>query len=279
MRHFGTIAQANWDWRAAGNFMFGGSGGGLLAIAALAALPGAPSLVVVLCGLVLIGAGLGLVWLELGRPFRAMNVYFNAETSWMTREGVMAMLCFLLALAGIASGVASLLWAAAVAGLAFLYCQARILQAAKGIPAWRSVAMIPLTVCTGLTEGAGLILLLGSITKEIPPWVPYAAMVLLVARALTWVIYRGRLAAERAPAQALAVLKGMSPLLLLAGHTLPIVLLILAIALPAQSALLMAIGGALAAVSGWYMKFMIITRAAFNQGFAFGRLKRGLPAL
>lgn len=277
MRHFGAIAQTNWDWRAAGNFMFGGSGGGLLTVAALAALPNAPSVIAVLCGLALIGAGLGLVWLELGRPFRAMNVYFNAETSWMTREGVMAMLCFLLALAGIASGVVGLLWAAAVAGLAFLYCQARILQAAKGIPAWRTIAMIPLTACTGLTEGAGLLLLLGSIIKDMPAWLPYATMVLLVARALAWVHYRGRLEAERAPAPALAVLKGMGPALLLVGHALPIVLLILSQAIPAQGGLLTAIGGGLAAVSGWYMKFIIITRAAFNQGYAFGKLKRGLP--
>lgn len=277
MRHIGTYLQANWDWRAAGNFMFGGSGSGLLTMAGLAALPAAPSWLQALCGLALMGAGLGLVWLELGRPLRAINVFFHAETSWMTREAVIAMLCFALALAGVASGVSGLLWAASVAGLAFLYCQGRILQAAKGIPAWRNAATGPLVIGTGLAEGAGLLLLLDTVIAAGPAWLPYAAIVLLVARALAWVHYRGRLAGERAPAQALAVLKGMNVPLLLVGHALPVAVVIAGLALPEQGPVLLALAGALVVASGWYLKFIIITRAAFVQGYGFGKPKRGVP--
>lgn len=277
MRHIGTYLQANWDWRAAGNFMFGGSGSGLLTIAGLVALPEAPSPLQVLCGLAFMGAGLGLVWLELGRPLRAINVFFHAETSWMTREAVIAMLCFALALTGIASGVPGLLWTASVAGLAFLYCQGRILQAAKGIPAWRNVASGPLIISTGLAEGAGLLLLLGTITTVGQAWLSYAAIVLFVARALAWVHYRGLLAGERAPAPALAVLKGINVPLLLVGHALPVAVAIAGLATPMQGPVLQALAGALVVVSGWYLKFIIITRAAFVQGYGFGKTKRGVP--
>ena len=37
-----------------------------------------------------IGAGLTCVWLEIGRPLRAINVFFHPQTSWMTREGIVA---------------------------------------------------------------------------------------------------------------------------------------------------------------------------------------------
>ena len=36
--------------------------------------------------LALVAAGLGAVWLEIGRPLRAIHVFFNPCTSWMTRE-------------------------------------------------------------------------------------------------------------------------------------------------------------------------------------------------
>ncbi len=63
--------------------MFGGAGSGLLLIAAFASFPGAP--LPLALGLAFVGAGLGLVWLEIGRPWRALNVYFRPQASWMSR--------------------------------------------------------------------------------------------------------------------------------------------------------------------------------------------------
>ena len=84
--------QTYWDIRAAGNFIGGGSGSGLIAVSALAALTGEleAARLPMLAGVVLVGLGLSLVWLEIGKPWRALNVFFHPQTSWMTRESLVA---------------------------------------------------------------------------------------------------------------------------------------------------------------------------------------------
>jgi len=147
--------QRHWDARAALNFMLGGSGAGLM-IAAAFVPPASPAPVAL--SLALVAAGLFSVWLEIGRKLRALHVFFNPFTSWMTRESFAALLLFPLGLGAIFFSQA--LPAAAIAAALFLYCQARILYAAKGIPAWRSPMVVPLIVVSGLAEGAALLLLL-----------------------------------------------------------------------------------------------------------------------
>ena len=83
--------QHNWDWRAASNFIAGGAGGGLLLCAALAGLDAFATRAAILLALILIGSGLTCVWFEIGRPWRALNVYRHFATSWMTREAVVAL--------------------------------------------------------------------------------------------------------------------------------------------------------------------------------------------
>ena len=78
--------QTNWDWRAAGNFIGGGSGTGLVILAAVASTQGLVYWPLGLVGAVLVGIGLLCVWLEIGRPWRAMHVFYHPQTSWMTRE-------------------------------------------------------------------------------------------------------------------------------------------------------------------------------------------------
>ena len=147
--------QTQWDWRAAGNFVCGGAGGGLIAFAAMSGAQGPVLAVLLLGGLALVGTGLVCVWLEIGRPLRALHVFFNPRTSWMTREGFAALLLMPVVLAA-AAGLPGFDWLAAVLALAFVYCQGRILKAAKGIPAWREPLIVPLLVFTGLAEGGGL---------------------------------------------------------------------------------------------------------------------------
>ena len=86
--------QRNWDMRAASNFIAGGAGGGLLLWASLAGVEADVGRTAILLGLMLIGAGLTCVWFEIGRPWRALNVYRHFATSWMTREAVVALLVF-----------------------------------------------------------------------------------------------------------------------------------------------------------------------------------------
>jgi len=147
--------QAHWDWRAAGNFICGGAGAGLVIFTVLSGLQGLAATLAIVAGLGLVGLGLLCVWLEIGRPLRALNVFVNLRSSWMSREALVSVFLFALGL-GLAAGVKS--WAAPVviAAVAFIYCQARIVQAARGIPAWREPLTVPLLITTGLAEGAGL---------------------------------------------------------------------------------------------------------------------------
>lgn len=243
--------QKHWDERAALNFMLGGTGGGLMIAAALAYSPGrAP----VLLSLMLVAAGLGAVWLEIGRKLRAVNVFFNPFTSWMTRESFAALLLFALGSAA--------LWrpqpflpAAALAALAFIWCQGRILHASKGIPAWRAPQVVLLIVSTALAEGAGLCLLF----TAAPPLLVWFALALIL-RAVAWSRYRAA-----APNRALQT-PGKA---LLRVGTAGALLLALADYWVAAAAPL---AGAAALVTGLWLKFALVTRASFNQGYALPQL-------
>ena len=264
--------QTQWDWRAAGNFICGGAGGGLIALAALSGAQGPGLAALLLGGMALVGTGLLCVWLELGRPLRAWHVFLNPRTSWMTREAFVATLLLPAALAA-AAGLPGSRWLAAALALAFVYCQSRMLQAAKGIPAWREPLLIPLVVTTGLAEGSGLLLALASQASVTAPLLTFAAAVVL-ARAWVWQVYRRRLDG-RVPARALAALDAAGRWLWLAGSALPLLLLALVASGSLGSASVapaLGVAGIAATIAGAWLKFTLITRAGFNQGFALAHL-------
>lgn len=274
---FGTSHQISWDWRAAANFIGGGSGSALLLFATLTAYPASPPLWAVLAGLALIGAGLACVWAEIGRPWRAFNVLFHPQTSWMTREAYVAALIFLLSVAALATGLALLAYSAGAAALLFLYCQGRILKAARGIPAWREPAVVRLIVATGLVEGCALLLLLQSAFAALQTEMLGALLVLVLLRAASWLHYRARLLASDAPQSTRRALAPAQLGLLLAGAALPLLVGGAALVLPQTVAF-----GVLAAIAavlpGWHFKFLLVTRAAQVQGYALGnKLRRGHP--
>jgi phenylacetyl-CoA:acceptor oxidoreductase subunit 2 len=222
--------------------------------------------------LAMVGAGLFCVWLEIGRPWRFLNVLRNPGSSWMTREAMAAVPFF-------GFGALYLLWPgwmsglpAAVSGLAFVYCQARILRAAKGIPAWRQPGIATLVVITGLTEGVALFTMMAVLMKRFEMMelaiVWSGLMVLIALRALAWQAYRGALAATGAPSGALSALD--SGIANLSAKVQAVVLGVTAIGLFSPPVL--ALAGVLALLSGWGFKFTLITRAAFNQGYAITRM-------
>lgn len=271
--------QQNWDARAACNFIGGGSGTGLLLTAAVAFASGWNYFLAGALAIALIGFGLSMVWLEIGRPLRALNVFFHPQTSWMTREALLALpLLTLGALAVLLDQpfvflpfqahmpVAVLAATAAILGLAFLYCQARILHASKGVPAWSEPALQPLIVITGVAEGLGLLLFLTALAAPPPVWAVPAAIIAVLARAGAWDYYRQRLK-TRAPAPAVAALDRISVPVHLLGHALPAALLVCVLLFPSTHALAAVAGLALAAVGAW-IKFAVVTRAAFTQGFS-----------
>jgi phenylacetyl-CoA:acceptor oxidoreductase subunit 2 len=252
--------QRYWDIRAAGNFSFGGSGSGLVLAAAAGFLAGVPSALAVAAGLVLIGLGLFCVWLEIGRPWRAINVFFHPRTSWMTREALLVPPLMAAGAAAVLLDIRFVLVAAPFAA-GFLYCQARMLYAARGIPAWCQKEAVPLILATGLAEGAGLFLVIAGA----PPAMIAVALAAAVLREIAREFYRRGLVKAKAPAGTLAWFSLREEKLLTAVRYLAIVLLALALAgwnIWGAAAL----GGLLALATGWGLKVMMITRAAFTRG-------------
>lgn len=254
--------QTQWDWRAAGNFVFGGGGAGLMVFAALSGVGGIAQRILVLTALGLVGLGLLCVWAELGRPLRANNVFFNPRTSWMSREAIAAT-ALMIAGAATAFVMPALVWVAALLALAFVYCQARMLNAAKGIVAWREPKLVPLMVATGLTEGAGLFLLAAGalISSAVLPLI-FAALVVL--RFVLWRAWRTAVSG-RVAIKARRQIDAAGQVLLYLGTVLPLAGVALGLLhVPG----VLGLGGLAAGVAGAWFKYMLITRIGFNQGFA-----------
>jgi len=265
--------QRNWDWRAAANFICGGAGGGLLFCAAFAGLGPVAMRAAVLLGLALIGCGLTCVWFEIGRPWRALNVYRHIASSWMTREAIVALFVFAAGGLALLTAHVLLIVLAGILGLGFLYSQARILAANKGIPAWRHPRSIPLMVATGLAEGAGFLACVLSLSPD-GVGVPLLAglIVLIGIRTFFWKAYFGALQADGAPDGTLKALGAMAPRLLLVGHALPAVAAIAALAgMPGRAGLAFA-AGTLTVGGGWLLKYTLVRRAAYTQGLAVQRI-------
>ena len=296
--------QRNWDWRAAANFVFGGAGGGLLLMTAFAAAAGAgpvPTRVGTVLGLLLIASGLTCVWFEIGRPWRALNVYRHIATSWMTREAWVAAAIFPLGLATAFTTSSLLQWLLGLLGLAFVYSQARILSTNKGIPIWRHPRSVALVLTTGLAEGAGFmacVLALAmpasgsgiiaadvigdgrSATTSLAMIVSMALITLIVLRVMFWRVWVAALHLDGAPAGSLSALAAIESRFVLIGHILPTIGIVLAIAISITMAplgtptvrMLMLAAGLLTVAGGWLFKHTLVLRAAFTQGVALNRL-------
>jgi phenylacetyl-CoA:acceptor oxidoreductase subunit 2 len=126
-------------------------------------------------------------------------------------------------------------------------------------------------VATGLTEGNGLFLAASVVIADLKPLAgPAAATVVGFAavRALLWRNYRHALRASGAPTRSIDVLARFHPWFFVCGLVLPTLLAVAGFALPQAATALFALTGLCAFAAGWAMKFILVTRAAFNQGFA-----------
>jgi len=264
--------QRHWDARAAMNFMCGGAGSGLLITGAVFDLSGTlPA--TWLAGLALVGLGLASVWLEIGRKMRFLNVFNNLRTSWMTREAFVAVAVFGFGVLAwlLVSPVLRVL--AAVCALGFVYAQARILKASKGIPAWREKRLVPLMVCTGLAEGLCLFLLIAG--NATPFGVVLAIFFALPIRWAFWTRYQSRVQPNLVK-RAQVSLQRVSRFGLWGGTAAPMLLVASPFVWPQITLPAFFVAGLLGAVSGLAFKFVLVRRAAFNQGFALPHLpKRG----
>ncbi|MDX1374609.1 MAG: hypothetical protein R3357_03535 [Burkholderiales bacterium] len=263
--------QLHWDARAAANFILGGTGAGLLVAWAVSAAVTTAWQAYVLAGLASIALGLGAVWLEIGRKLRAIHVFFHPQTSWMTREAMVAVVLFAIGLAALASGLRALAFAAALLALGFVYCQGRILHASKGIPAWREPTVTAFIVTTGLAEGAGAFLAASAAAGSAHRAGLAFFALAVVARALAWSRYRARLG-HSVPRRALEALDPAGRMLIQLGTVAPLVLAVAGLALTELAAPAGIFAGLLALGTGWFLKFVLVTRAAYNQGFALPKL-------
>jgi phenylacetyl-CoA:acceptor oxidoreductase subunit 1 len=263
--------QQHWDWKAAANFLCGGAGTGLFAFVAFADAAQTSTRLLGLVALGLVGLGLLLLLFKIGRPLRFIYVLRQPQRSWMAREAWIAGLFFPLAMAAIWYANTALMSAAAAVGLVFLYCQGMILKEAKGIPAWREPRIVPLIVATGLTEGGGLFLAaiplapaLGALANTIA----IAVIVLAAVRAWLWRSYFAALERAGAPTRALEALARLRIWFFLFGLAGPLLLIALGFVVPMLAREFFAIGGLSAFAAGWVVKFTLVTRAGYNQGFA-----------
>ena len=214
--------------------------------------------------------GLFFVWLKIGRKLRAAYVILRPQTSWMSRE-VYAVAVFAVGLAGTwVLPHTGWLWLAALGAVGFLYAQARILQASKGIPAWRTPRMTWMLVLSGLAEGAGLNAVIAGFLPHVLPLgiaLPIAGIVLIVLSASLWRGYVDDARENGVGHAARRVLKKATPRLYVFGHLAPIIAYFLVIAWTAAPIWLFALPGVLVIAGGAYWKVVVIIRASHMQDF------------
>ncbi|MGI9426782.1 MAG: 4Fe-4S dicluster domain-containing protein [Hyphomicrobiaceae bacterium] len=263
--------QTFWDYRAAMNFIMGGMGSGLIAISGLSAIDGQiPANVLPMMfsvGGAIVAIGLIFVFMEIGRKERFMYALLRPQSSWMTREVWVVGMLFPLIAANLFWSMPWLWIATSMAGLAFLFCQAQILYAGKGIPAWRAPLVPALLVATGLTEGAGvaMLVLAGLGHETIPKSLLLLASLLAIVTAVFWLVYRHRAKDNGIPARGRDAL-GAIHAIVCSWWTVAIVIMLacLAIApLPAYAAFC----AALLIGAGALWKYTVIVRASYQQGF------------
>jgi phenylacetyl-CoA:acceptor oxidoreductase subunit 2 len=219
----------------------------------------------------IMAVGLVLLLFKIGHPERSLYVLRQPWRSWMSREAWVAGLFFPLAVLAIWFESHILTMVAAVAALLFLFSQAMILKEAKGIPAWRAPAIVPLIISTSFTEGAGLFLAATTMLpalKSVTEPAAIAVVLLSAVRSWTWQSYRTTLGVEGAPVQSLAVFDRYRPMLFVGGLALPVLLIVAGFVAGWIEPFVFATAGFCALAAGSALKFILITRAGFNQGFA-----------
>ena len=259
--------QTSWDWRAAGNFTFAGSGSGLAFVAAALALTtGEHVIAAFLLAVLLVGAGFALVWDQTGRPKDFVKQFFSSQTSWKTREALIAPALLVVTLVAAVLPLTLVLLLVLLLSGGFLYVQGRILTDASAIPAWRERSIVPLILSTGAAEGAALLAVVATLTFSDGANAALRLAILLAAlRWPVWTIYRDSLSTG-APSQAAAALRAFGEKRVAVVLWVPVALLGAAGVLPLFGSVVALIGGVAAAAAGWWLKYQILGKVAPTQG-------------
>jgi len=180
-----------------------GAGYGLLALVSLLAIGGVlpPTTGLGLAALgtsaALIAAGLSSSALHLGRPERALGAFSQWRSSWLAREGVLAVATFApLGLFGIGwvffndvgGFFAWMAGACALLGLLTVSCTAMIYVSLKPIQQWHNGFVLPGYLALGLCSGSLLLVLL---TRMFGVYRPAFALLAIILLGVTWAIKWG----------------------------------------------------------------------------------------
>ena len=155
-----------------------GAGYGILALLGLFATFGwlplktSFNLTIITFALILITAGLLSSTAHLGHPERAWRALSQWRSSWLSREGVFAIITFIPAsIFWLAGGFPNLIpgpwefWglAAGVFSLVTIFCTAQIYASLKTIPQWHSLFVPVIYILIGLLDGALIITFLTAV--------------------------------------------------------------------------------------------------------------------
>ncbi|MCK6450590.1 MAG: polysulfide reductase NrfD [Alphaproteobacteria bacterium] len=263
------------------NFTLGGAGAGLAVATWLAQtaldLPASVARFHYPFAAAIIAAGLLSVFFEIGRKRRFLHALRRPQTSWMSREIYAVGLLYLLVAANLWQPRPTLAPLIAASAAAFLYCQARILHAGKGIPAWRAPLIPWMLLASGLFEGFGALLAVLFVTGQAVPATEASPLVLLLAALNGWLWRDYRADAEAGGIGPLARdrIDAATPWLHAVGHAVPVLLALAALAAPAGAAApLLAVAGVAACAGGAVWKIVVVTRAAHFQNLDLPRLPR-----
>jgi DMSO reductase anchor subunit len=160
---------------------------------------GAFGLVPIRAGLGLLGYGLAFLLVtvgllsstfHLGRPERAWRAFSQWRTSWLSREGVVAVATY------VPSGVVALAWvffetmsgplpllaiAGAVLALVTVWCTGMIYASLPTIRAWALPHVAPIYIALALGTGGVLALFVFTLSGVLTSWMPWIAILPLVS--------------------------------------------------------------------------------------------------
>ena len=183
-----------------------GAGYGLAVLLALTALThgpaahGAFAVTSLVLSASLIVLGLVASTVHLGRPERAWRAFSQWRTSWLSREGVIAVATFLplvlfaaawLDLVPVAPAIVSALALATIAMcIATVFCTGKIYSTLAAIPQWHNRLVIPVYLAMALATGAALLVFLAAIFGlNAPVLGRLASIALAVAAGLKWAYF------------------------------------------------------------------------------------------
>lgn len=180
---------------------FSGAGYGLAIALGLGALdPGSNATVLAyLLSLAMISAGLLSSTLHLGNPQRAWRAFSQWRSSWLSREGVLAVLAFIPITLNAANALflgefnAALGIAAALLSLATVFSTGMIYAQLKSIDAWHTHWTPACYLLFSLCGGAALASVFAWFELVMWPLLPLCAMILLAAAWIAKWQWRSRL--------------------------------------------------------------------------------------